>query len=653
MNAFKTTTPTGHISWAVINAPDLTGEFSGFEPAELTSIVIDYTTSESTISGPTPTPLTPAGGDLSGTYPNPTVAKINGNAVTAQTLDGATDGYVLTWDNADGYYIARPSTGGGFSAGGDLSGNFITQTVVKINGASVPVSGSLTTGNALKVSGSSSLTYGAINLAGGANHVSGVLPTANQANQTLGGDLSGTTAAATVTKIQGNAVKAETEGATQDGYVLTWINGNSEWEAKPVSAASGSLAGDVTGGLASNVVTKISGSSPIAITPANLQWIIGTSSPILNQADNTTNSATGQALKIQAQNATGTTSIGGILNLTSGTGTSANGVINLQTGGNTRLTAGATGVITIANLSTGVVHSDSSGNLTSSLIINTDVSNSAAIAYSKLALTNSIVNTDINSSAAIAYSKLNLSASIVNADIAIAAAIDVSKLAAGTSAQVLLNNATPTPTWTTLSSDVTISATGVTTVNSISGSSPITITPAILQWVTGTSSPKLNQADNTTNSATGQTLTIQAQNATGTSANGGALTLTSGTGTSTAGNVNIQAGGTTIVSATSSKWITSKGLRKNITTITGTYQVLVTDEVIIVTTLSASFTITMPASPTTGDTYIIKDGTGSAGSKNLTIAGNSNTIDGSSTFILNTSYGAITLIFSGIEWSII
>lgn len=61
-------------------------------------------------------------------------------------------------------------------------------------------------------------------------------------------------------------------------------------------------------------------------------------------------------------------------------------------------------------------------------ITNAEVSNSAAIAYSKLNLADSIVNADINSAAAIAYSKLDLADSIVNADIDAAAAIAYSKL---------------------------------------------------------------------------------------------------------------------------------------------------------------------------------------------------------------------------------
>lgn len=64
----------------------------------------------------------------------------------------------------------------------------------------------------------------------------------------------------------------------------------------------------------------------------------------------------------------------------------------------------------------------------SNSIVNADVSSSAGIVYSKLSLANSIINNDINSAAAIAYSKLNLSSSIQNSDVAVNAAIDYSKL---------------------------------------------------------------------------------------------------------------------------------------------------------------------------------------------------------------------------------
>lgn len=73
---------------------------------------------------------------------------------------------------------------------------------------------------------------------------------------------------------------------------------------------------------------------------------------------------------------------------------------------------------------------------------NSNVSPTAAIAYSKLNLASSItsndivdgtiVNADVNASAAIAYSKLNLASSIVNADISSSAAIAISKTTLGT-----------------------------------------------------------------------------------------------------------------------------------------------------------------------------------------------------------------------------
>lgn len=66
-------------------------------------------------------------------------------------------------------------------------------------------------------------------------------------------------------------------------------------------------------------------------------------------------------------------------------------------------------------------------------IVNADISASAAIAYSKLNLATSIVNADISASAAIAYSKLNLATSIVNADISASAAIAYSKLSLSSS----------------------------------------------------------------------------------------------------------------------------------------------------------------------------------------------------------------------------
>lgn len=73
-------------------------------------------------------------------------------------------------------------------------------------------------------------------------------------------------------------------------------------------------------------------------------------------------------------------------------------------------------------------------------IVNADIDNAAAIAYSKLDLSDSLTDSDINSAAAIAYSKLNLADSIVNADINSSAAIDLGKLATVTASRALVSN---------------------------------------------------------------------------------------------------------------------------------------------------------------------------------------------------------------------
>jgi hypothetical protein len=119
-------------------------------------------------------------------------------------------------------------------------------------------------------------------------------------------------------------------------------------------------------------------------------------------------------------------------------GTVTDGITLDQSGAGSTLEVKAGG-ISNTQVSASAAIAYSKLNLSAS-IVNADIATAAAIAYSKLNLSASIVNADIATGAAIDYSKLNLSASIVNADIATGAAIDLSKLAALTASKLLVSD---------------------------------------------------------------------------------------------------------------------------------------------------------------------------------------------------------------------
>ncbi len=187
----------------------------------------------------------------------------------------------------------------------------------------------------------------------------------------------------------------------------------------------------------------------------------------------------------------------------------------------------------------------------------------------------------------------------------------------------------------------------------VNGASQVQISTSNITFPLTVSAPILSQAATSVASATGQSLTISAQASNGTSGIGGNLLLNSGFGTSEDGYVELQNAGVTVASAGFNKFIHNQGFRRNVTLISGNYPVQASDELIVATSLSGSITVTLPASPFLGDTYTVKDATGTASANHIQVNGNGNTIDGASTNTISTDYGALVVTFTGSSWSIV
>ncbi len=152
-------------------------------------------------------------GDLGNTLSIPYVIGMWGRPISSAvpSLNDA-----LIWN---GIAWAPHSSITGGAAGGDLNGFYPNPTVIQIQGHPVQ-SSSLGPSEHGYV-----LTWN--NTAGELEF----LPVAGTLD--LFGDLSGTTAAATVTKWLGNSLDPTTMGSPPDGYVPIWHSGSSSWKASP------------------------------------------------------------------------------------------------------------------------------------------------------------------------------------------------------------------------------------------------------------------------------------------------------------------------------------------------------------------------------------------------------------------------------------
>jgi hypothetical protein len=194
-------------------------------------------TQEKLAPGITLPPDGSAGGDLSGTFPNPTVSKLKGRALSNTD---PSSGQLLGWSGSLWEPVTLSGLPPGGSAGGDLSGTFPNPTVSKLSGRALsntePTSGQLL--------GWSGTLWEPVTLSG--------LPPGG----TAGGDLSGTFPNPTVSKIGGRALS---NTAPTSGQLLGWSG--TLWEPVTLSGLppGGTAGGDLSGTFPNPTVSKISG----------------------------------------------------------------------------------------------------------------------------------------------------------------------------------------------------------------------------------------------------------------------------------------------------------------------------------------------------------------------------------------------------------
>ena len=322
-------------------------------------------------------------------------------------------------------------------------------------------------------------------------------------------------------------------------------------------------------------------------------------------------SGQGGNLVLIGGNATGTTSTGGNVNLTSGSGTTTNGIVNILIGG--------TQAIAFNN-------------------VDSDASGFAEV----MTIASTIITPRI------------FQASTASPSGTILALMAQNAVTTGGPLQLHSGTGATNDGYINLTTGNTVKMTIYSTTAVVAANNnSILFFENKLRFDTAQTTPLIRQDDKTTASGIGEPLTLQAQNETGTTSTGGNLNLTSGTGTLIDGYINLQAGGVTQAIVVPNKFVYNKGRRRHVTNVTSTYPIVVSDDYIAITTLSAPFTITLPSNPVNGDEYVVKDTTGNAAVSNVTVSGNGNNIDGASTFLLSQPYAGATFTFAGAQWSVI
>jgi hypothetical protein len=172
-------------------------------------------------------------------------------------------------------------------------------------------------------------------------------------------------------------------------------------------------------------------------------------------------------------------------------------------------------------------------------------------------------------------------------------------------------------------------------------------------------SPLIKQNNQVTNGVDGYSFSIKAQSSTSSPAYGGSLLLKSGDGYNgdgyfRDGYVKLYSGETEQARVVPNKFYMMTGQRVRIDNISTTpFDITDGYFILAVDTSGGAKVINLPATPLIGDLYQIKDKTGNAAANTITINGNGNNIDSSSSYLINANYGTVILVFNGTSWSVL
>lgn len=136
------------------------------------------------------------------------------------------------------------------------------------------------------------------------------------------------------------------------------------------------------------------------------------------------------------------------------------------------------------------------------------------------------------------------------------------------------------------------------------------------------------------------------------------FTTDNGTAVPAANNLNVFGGANGGVNATTTGTGSTITLRSDILNYTNPgaypYSAVATDYFISVNSGTGAHTILLPNAPPTGKSFVIKDRTGNAAVNNITVTtvGGAVNIDGSTSFTINSDFGAISLVFNGTSYEV-